>query len=122
MRHPARTRSSFVRVALAGLLGVPVLLAGAVLSPAAAVSEPTGLAPDGTTVSGTPVFSWDPMPASASYDVEVYDGATKLTSVSNTVNDKWVASTVELPTGHELRVASAALPDAVPRAGLSPAH
>ena len=100
MHRQARTRSIFVRAALAGLLGLPVLLAGAVLQPAAAVAGPTGLTPDGTTVSGTPVLSWDALTGSTSYTAEVYDGATKLASVS-TVNSKWVP-TIQLPTGHTL--------------------
>jgi len=89
-----------LRLALAALLSLPLLALGAVLQPAAAVSGPTGLAPDSTSVNGTPVLSWDPVASVTSYAVEVYDGATKLTSAT-TVNTKWVPA-VQLPTGHQL--------------------
>jgi large repetitive protein len=97
---------SSVRLAIAVLLVLPLLALGpGVPSAVAAAVGPTNLSPDVTTVSGTPVFSWDPVPNATSYDVEVWDGqpgvGTKVASVSNTVNKAWVP-TVQLPTGHAL--------------------
>jgi hypothetical protein len=105
MHVPSPARRAPLRVALAGLIGLPVLLAGAVLSPASAVTGPAGLSPDSTSVNGTPVLGWDPLSGATVYDVEVWDGqpgvGTKVASVANTVNTHWVP-TVQLPTGHVL--------------------
>ena len=74
--HASFSRS-FVRVALA--LAALLTLSLLTLLPAqparAAAAGPTGLSPDGTTVSGTPVFSWDPL-----------TGATTATEVMLAVN------------------------------------
>lgn len=96
-------RRTLARAVLASALGLAVLLSGAVLQPAAAVEGPAGLAPaGGETVSGIPVFTWDRLAGATAYDAEIYDGATKLTSVTNTVNFQWVPNSVELPTGKPL--------------------
>lgn len=106
--HASSSRS-FLRVtlALAALLTLPLLTLLPAQSARAAAPGPTGLSPDSTTVSGTPVFSWDPLtdPATAPvYDVQVLDtdGVTVLTSVSNTVNTHWVPANYEIPTGRTL--------------------
>ena len=98
---------SFLRFALAAFLTLPLLALMPALSATAAAAGPTGLAPDGTTVNGTPVFSWDPLPGATTatvYDVQVLDNGTPVAnaSVTNTVNTQWVPTNVELPTGHGL--------------------
>ncbi|HEX2895852.1 MAG TPA: hypothetical protein VHO29_17750 [Marmoricola sp.] len=95
---------SFLRFLLAAFLMLPLLALVPALPATAATAGPTGLAPNGMTVTGTPVFSWDAMPGATVYDVQVLDsdGTTVLTSVANTVNTHWVPTTYEIPTGRNL--------------------
>lgn len=102
--HVSSARAQF-RLVLATLLTLPVLALIPVGPADAATAGPTGLSPDGPTVSGTPVLSWDRLAGATVYDVEVWDGqpgvGTKVTSVSNTVNTQWVPA-IQLPTDHPL--------------------
>lgn len=103
-RHDRIQRSSF-RVLLSTLIILPVLATGAVLHPAgAAAAGPTQVSPiGGATVSGTPTFTWERLPEPTQYyDVQVLDGVTVVASVNDTVNNQWVPTGVELPTGRPL--------------------
>lgn len=88
---------------LTGALVTAVASAGlvALTATAASAEPPTALSPNGSSVSGIPVLTWNRPTPTAKYDVEVSsvsDFGSVIDSVNATANSQWVADK-QLPTG-----------------------
>ena len=92
-------RTIRIGVLLALLTGLVTSALG-VLPAAAAPSAPTGLSPNGSSVSGNPVLEWEHATGAASYTVEVATSSsfdTLLYTVSTT--NRRATPHTQLPTG-----------------------
>jgi len=92
-RRALRLRRAPLAAALLVLLAFCGLLGGAASARAAAApGTPTAKAPNGTTASATPTFTWSKAKGAATYEVRVYQGSKQLLRQTGITTLSWLSS------------------------------